>query len=333
MSRREDPEPLAPDAELRAAYARLSQEQPSAALDDAIRAAARRAVHAGPHTSSRRHGGHGAAPAWWPFAAAATLAAIIVGVVQLAPYDPATDELAARMQSEPTAPAGTQPRAAAKSAAPAPPPIPPAPAEAIVSPRTAPPAQSAVPAPAPSLERGAPSPAARASKPSRQDAPKEAAARMRQNDAASAGAPAAFPATAPAAAHAEKREEPKPAARDTTGAPMPVQRTQGSGNVAPPEAPATAAHEAARASAGRSASGMAPSSPRPVAKSEAAGAPGGVAAGAAVPAFDAWVKAIEELVRAGRDDEARRELLRLRAHYPDRDADLPPRLRLMLPPR
>ncbi|HXL84715.1 MAG TPA: hypothetical protein VN989_11430, partial [Casimicrobiaceae bacterium] len=66
------------DPELDATWRAASREQPPAALDDAIRAAARREVGAKP-------GGFGAAPRWWPLAAAATVAAIAVGIVQMTP--------------------------------------------------------------------------------------------------------------------------------------------------------------------------------------------------------------------------------------------------------
>jgi hypothetical protein len=71
------------DPELDATWRAASREQPPAALDDAIRAAARREVGAKP-------GGIGAAPRWWPLAAAATVAAIAVGIVQMTPPEQVT---------------------------------------------------------------------------------------------------------------------------------------------------------------------------------------------------------------------------------------------------
>jgi hypothetical protein len=71
------------DPELDATWRAASREQPPSALDDAIRAAARREVGAKP-------GGFGAAPRWWPLAAAATVAAIAVGIVQMTPPDEVT---------------------------------------------------------------------------------------------------------------------------------------------------------------------------------------------------------------------------------------------------
>ena len=71
------------DPEIDATWRAASREQPPAALDDAIRAAARREVGAKP-------GGFGAAPRWWPLAAAATVAAIAVGIVQMTPPEQVT---------------------------------------------------------------------------------------------------------------------------------------------------------------------------------------------------------------------------------------------------
>ena len=71
------------DPKLDATWRAASREEPPAALDDAIRAAARREVGARP-------GGFGAAPRWWPLAAAATVAAIAVGIVQMTPPEQVT---------------------------------------------------------------------------------------------------------------------------------------------------------------------------------------------------------------------------------------------------
>ena len=73
------------DPELDATWRAASREQPPTALDDAIRAAARREVGAKP-------GGFGAAPRWWPLAAAATVAAIAVGIVQMTPPERVTPD-------------------------------------------------------------------------------------------------------------------------------------------------------------------------------------------------------------------------------------------------
>ncbi len=72
------------DPELDALWRRHSAETPPAALDDAIRAAAHRAVHAKPSTAPRARAPW---PAWATFAAAASIGAIAIGVWQLQPRD------------------------------------------------------------------------------------------------------------------------------------------------------------------------------------------------------------------------------------------------------
>jgi hypothetical protein len=66
------------DPDLSARWRAASDEKPPAALDDAIRAAARREVGAKP-------GGFRATPRWWPLAAAATVAVLAVGIIQMTP--------------------------------------------------------------------------------------------------------------------------------------------------------------------------------------------------------------------------------------------------------
>jgi hypothetical protein len=113
------------DPELDATWRAASREQPPAALDDAIRAAATREVGAKP-------GRLRAAPRWLPFAAAATVAAIAVGIVQMTPPEevtPATIPAAtntasdsARREAKPNTetPGADRPQRQAPSVAPAP---------------------------------------------------------------------------------------------------------------------------------------------------------------------------------------------------------------------
>jgi hypothetical protein len=76
------------DASVDAAWRAASHEKPPRALDDAIRAAARRDIGAGPRSSDAR------APEdvpqslrperwWWPLAAAATIGVVAIGILQL----------------------------------------------------------------------------------------------------------------------------------------------------------------------------------------------------------------------------------------------------------
>ena len=66
-----------------------SNEEPPAKLDAAILSAARREVGAGPQSIDARES-IAARRRWWPLAAAATVAAIAVGVLQLTPPDQVT---------------------------------------------------------------------------------------------------------------------------------------------------------------------------------------------------------------------------------------------------
>ena len=90
------------DPRLDTAWREASREEPSAALDDAILAAARREVGAGPIAAGSetrpapRRGATRAAHVpeatrperwWWPLAAAATIGAIAFGLLQLKPPD------------------------------------------------------------------------------------------------------------------------------------------------------------------------------------------------------------------------------------------------------
>ena len=74
------------DPRVDAAWRDLSREEPPASVDAAVLAAARREVGAKPQSTGARE-----VPAlrrhWWPLAAAATIAAIAVGVLQLTPSD------------------------------------------------------------------------------------------------------------------------------------------------------------------------------------------------------------------------------------------------------
>lgn len=73
------------DSELDALWRRQSHETPAPALDEAIRAAAHRAVHAKPSATLSRT--HAPWPAWATYAAAASISAIAIGVWQLLPKE------------------------------------------------------------------------------------------------------------------------------------------------------------------------------------------------------------------------------------------------------
>src|SRR5690348_15204857 len=106
------------DRDVDAAWRAASREEPPAALDAAIRAEARRAVKAGPGRAHRRR-------QWrYPAAAAATVALLALGIVQMTPRDeiePAivadqvAPQRAAQPPAAPTPPATPPPSAAAST--------------------------------------------------------------------------------------------------------------------------------------------------------------------------------------------------------------------------
>ena len=87
--------PALSDSRVDAAWRALSTEEPPKSLDAAIMAAARREVGARPQKLGIREA-MADRRRWWPLAAAATVAAIAVGVLQLTPPDrvgaPASDK-------------------------------------------------------------------------------------------------------------------------------------------------------------------------------------------------------------------------------------------------
>jgi len=81
---------------LDAAWRAASREEPPAALDHALRAAARRAVGAGP-SGARRH------MQSWPLAAAAIVAVLAIGIVRMAPPEQVTPTVVDDNASPPVA--------------------------------------------------------------------------------------------------------------------------------------------------------------------------------------------------------------------------------------
>jgi hypothetical protein len=113
------------DPGLEKAWRAHSRESPPPALDQAILAAAHRAVASGPRKlvpEATRP------PRWWmPLAAAATIGAVAIGVIQLSPPEPQFD-------TSPTAPSPAQRYAEEKPATPAATPPPPPPAAPKIEP-------------------------------------------------------------------------------------------------------------------------------------------------------------------------------------------------------
>ncbi|MEO8677147.1 MAG: hypothetical protein ABI569_16345, partial [Casimicrobiaceae bacterium] len=228
----QDPNDLR-DPRFDAAWRAASHEAPPAALDDAILAAARREVRAGPQSAKEQVAKVPSAlrpERWWaPLAAAATIGAIAVGVLQLAGPDKAgvaesdkhvvsdmpaaTEKAKARAREEdarePTmqsnAPA---PAAPASTVVPAPPPVrqgPPVGGDARNRTMATPPAGSPVPMPTLRKDTGAAS-KERAATNAAAPAPQAEASGGRQASAMDAAKPAAAPVAEPFPADGQKRE-------------------------------------------------------------------------------------------------------------------------------
>ena len=285
------------DPDIDAAWRATSREQPPPALDAAITAAARRAVGAGPKSLH-------APRAWWPVAAAAVIAVVAIGIVDMTP----PDEVA------PTAIAPAPPQSRAQ------------PDDAMRDERAR---ASAVPERPPSELDQATRQTERASPPVRADAPGAATEAKRKSAkpgnpfpappseprraANAVAAPVEHPTAAPAAPQAPQEVAPSASGATATQAPAsPVQDA-----TAP--AGAAGALGARRESASSNASS-------PLAKRAQESA---TAQDDAQPrTVDEWVRLIRRLKAEGRNDLVAKELAAFRARYQDRaDALLPPDLR------
>ena len=307
------------DRELDAAWRLTSREEPPAAVDAAIRAAARRAVDARP--ARARHA------RWWPLAAAAAVAVIAVGIVQLTPPEQVTPTIVA----DSTPLAGATQKDLDKPAAPAPPAAV-APAQSVAEPAAD--AVSAERAGNALRKQLAQAPAAtqpvargaleeqRAAKPSgaasANTSAQFAAAPERERALKSKTEMAATPAETAAVARSEPFPATPPEAKNAANAPTPA---------APPAAVAAAKPMAAPSAGAPAARPDEAQSRAPRARDKVA-ADGERVKDAAPRPADEWIKLIRRLKSAGRNEEAAKELAAFRAAYKDRsDALLPADLR------
>ena len=337
------------DRDIVATWRAASRDEPPAALDDAIRAAARRAVGAGP--SRARH------MRTWPLAAAAVMAVFAIGLLQLTPPEQVTpgmdsDGLPARQlaknaaspmdvgsgvvgesakSSPPVTVAANGDRAASASSKP----------DVSVAAATSPSAPAPVPAPATAF---APAPTderradlsrkklAQALAPSPPAPPPElqGATRMRDQSASiTANAPTESLREFDAKTKQESggaQPEARVAAKTQRAEPFPAPPTA----PAPPPtlAPAPPAMSAMNRAAPTEATGAL------AARSDAAPAamPQKLAKDSTPRPADEWIKLIRKLQSEGRNDEVMKELTAFRAAYKERaDALLPADLRALKP--
>jgi hypothetical protein len=305
----DDPRDALRDPAVDAAWRAASREAPPPALDAAILAAARRAAHAGPlrPRAANRYGRW-----WWPLAAAATLGAVAVGILQLAEPDKIVAPSAgpaALTDMPPAVPTAPTPQGAAGGPAAAPA----APSASHRAQRMLPQAAKVAPA----------APAALAPEPARERAADDT--RFRTGQAATSEAVAAKPANAAPQKFAAPPAEQRPQAADESaqGArPAPASPERGALAPAPPASPYPAG--AARSdAAGRDGQPAL----RKSAAQAASGAGGAASPVAAAPPVAEWIALIRDLRTQGHAAEAARELAAFRAAHADAQQLLPPDLR------
>ena len=343
------------DPRFDAAWRAASREEPPPSLDDAIRAAARREAGAGPLRANRVPEALRPERWWWPLAAAATIGAVAIGLLQLANPDqvgaPAGDKsIVTDMPAAPVTP-GKQLDQVEREEAPAPP------REDAAKPAATPPAAAPGFANDAQRNRIAPAPVTAPPVPSAATAlRKDAVPRTAQEERAETRAttPVQAPASAtvaePFPADALKREAKEGLA--AAGAP-PVRNADSTGQAfttgklaatPPPASSIDSARGAQRASAS-AAMPAAPEPPMPARRAQEGEVPlvsAGASAGAdAVPETkpDArakvqqklpvadWITLIRKLRDEGRVEDAAKELAAFRAAHADHSRLLPPDLR------
>jgi hypothetical protein len=363
MTTRKPEETPIVDPRVDAAWRARSREEPPAALDAAILAAARHAVGAGPqpiarddHSRSHRH--------WWPFAVAATIAAITVGLLQLVSREnlvsPAADQRVISDVPPASAPRAPevpktlpsletpQDRDAAPSGAMEAPRAPNASAPASSAsqrkaesgPRPQPPVPKRFPGTTTERDQTGAAPSQPSALPTEKRSMAAPAAQSEQPTATAKDAIEAAPSENLTAATGRARREaagtvaspPAPAA--PYAPPPPAAAPPPQSAPMPQAAPAPAASSAAAPSSS-------PIEERRLARSTLAGTPGRNAADASnearakkhasLPVAE-WIALIRKLIAEGKTTEAAKELAAFRAVHADYEALLPSDLRHWRPP-
>ena len=327
------------DERFDAAWKRASREAPPRALDDAIRAAARREVGARPQDVAAVREATRPERWWFPLAAAATIGAIAIGVLQLSTPDRLGSSDEQRVVSDTPKDAKEIAPASAPSPAKEAPPI--AKREASAAPAAANPtaarqsdepsardvrAKAAAAAPptsaverANSVERA--KPAAPQPFPAR-DEPRAAdqAAAAKQSAKPQAQAPAAAKALpAEGAGSASTSSVEMKSRAEPPSAPVPSNGAL-AGAIAPPSPPAAAAPMAAPARAAAQLGAQRTDAVEALAKDRAQ------------MSIADWIARMRKLRDERRDDELANELAAFRSLHADADALLPPDLRAIRAP-
>ena len=321
------------DPRVDAAWRAANRDEPPAHLDDAIRAAARRAVESGPHRKRDKHW-------WYPFAAAATVAVIAVGLLQLTPPEQVTPTIVPevpKVAQQNTASAPVSPSASAASDAASGTPAS-SPARPDSSSQTsnafAPKAPPVVAKKEAAVDERARLAGALQSeqKPQRQlDAAEKPARVPEQESARNIAVPASPPAEAP------RRSEPFPAAKPESAARRDAavsaqtqsraRAEEAEAGAPPPAAPPSAASPGAAGGALLKQKRAEPQSA--LAKDALEAIP---RASTAPRSVEDWIKLIRQLKGEGRIEEATKEIAAFRSAYGERaDSLLPADLRALSP--
>lgn len=303
------------DPQFDAAWRAVSREEPSPALDDAIRAAARREAGAGPRRAEAIRPPSRVPEAtrperwWWPLAAAATIGAIAFGLLQLRPLENGGGGTVSDMPGAATPRTLTEPTKTPEA---------PAPSSAASRESTA----------------AATDDASLARKETAQPPVEGRAATPGGNARRSAAPPP--PPPPPGVREPAQLAQPFPAPKAELPEAVRTDAPPSTATSAPTPTPlATGAGERASAPATGLASGARDQLPRPAPQAARVGkmpgeAPAALAprldVGAQLPAAD-WIALIRRLRDEGRNDEAAKELAAFRDAYPDHQQRLPPDLR------
>lgn len=346
------------------AWREHAREAPPAALDDAIRAAAHRAVGSKPQAKPAVAEAREPWRWWMPLAAAATIGAIAIGVIQNLPRDAGEP-----MVVSDASPAARRPATESRAAAPAvPAAVAPASPQAAIAPTTEGGSDAARQSPAQtSTERAAAPAATRAQPPveapptrfaetpapgkqrvdATQDSKEMAAAKPAAEQVAPQRAPDAQAASLAKRAESDARKverestsgfvaSPPPAGAPpaVAAAPAPAAAPAASSGLAAAPSGASGAENATDAAARPKLAARAPAmskaeapAPEAAAMRDRTAAAPAVAQGSAVKLPDAFVAEIRRLLAANDADAAARELRAFRHAYADADARLPVELR------
>jgi hypothetical protein len=314
-------------ADVDRAWRALSREEPAASLDASILAAAHREAGARPQSVDAREA-RAMRRRWWPVAAAATVAAVAIGVLQLTP----PEELGAPSAERATVSDMPVPSAKKPEAAPAPP---------SVAATLPPAARGDVAAPSGASENRVRSEAPRVAPSPRQAPATVAPEPMRQAPNARPAPPAApapepepFPAAPKrvdegAGVGAAEPQAAPPARKEMAAPPA-------AGNLAlerPSQAPAPASTAAAPAARmpERASLATAPLAKMAAPQAEDATGVARVKDRAPLPIPD-WIALIRRLRDEGKTAEAAKELAAFRAAHANHEKLLPPDLRDWRPP-